>query len=43
MVSLSEVAFHRTRELGYIGHYHDSARYVEMLSDFIGVFDGHYG
>ncbi|NKX40424.1 RES family NAD+ phosphorylase [Rhodobacteraceae bacterium R_SAG2] len=39
MVSLSEVAFHRTRELGYIGHYHDSGRYVEMLSDFIGMFD----
>jgi RES domain-containing protein len=39
MVSVSEVAWHRTRELGYTGCFEDSARYVEMLADFIGVFD----
>ena len=38
-VSLSEVAWHRTRELGYTGYFYDSARYVELLADFIGVFD----
>ena len=35
----AEVAWHRTRELGFTGSYHDSARYVELLADFIGVFD----
>ena len=39
MVSVSEVAWHRTRELGFTGSFNDSARYVEMLADFIGVFD----
>ncbi|MEY8880870.1 RES family NAD+ phosphorylase [Donghicola sp. XS_ASV15] len=39
MVSVSEVAFHRTRELGFTGCYEDTARYVELLADFIGVFD----
>ncbi|MDO6730914.1 RES family NAD+ phosphorylase [Marinovum sp. 2_MG-2023] len=39
MVSVSEVAWHRTRELGFTGCYDDSARYVELLADFIGVFD----
>lgn len=39
MVSISEVAWHRTRELGYTGWLHDTARYVEMLADFIGVFE----
>lgn len=39
MVSVSEVAWHRTRELGYTGTYEDSARYVELLADFIGLFD----
>ena len=39
MVSVSEVAWHRTRELGFTGSFHDSARYVELLADFIGVFD----
>jgi len=38
MVSVSEVAWHRTRELGYTGSFEDSARYVEMLADFIGEF-----
>jgi RES domain-containing protein len=39
MVSVSEVAWHRTRELGFVGSFHDSARYVELLADFIGIFD----
>lgn len=39
MVSVSEVAWHRTRELGYTGHFEDNARYVELLADFIGGFD----
>jgi RES domain-containing protein len=39
MVSVSEVAWHRTRELGYTDYFEDSARYVELLADFIGVFD----
>lgn len=37
-VSLAEVAWHRTRELGYTGWYQDRARYVELLADFIGGF-----
>lgn len=36
--SVAEVAFHRTRELGYIGLYEDQARYVELLADLIGDF-----
>ena len=39
MVSIAEVAWHRTRELGFTGTFSDSARYVELLADFIGVFD----
>jgi len=39
MVSVSEVAWHRTRELGFTGIFEDSARYVELLADFIGAFD----
>jgi RES domain-containing protein len=39
MVSVSEVAWHRTRELRYAGSFEDRARYVELLADFIGVFD----
>jgi RES domain-containing protein len=38
MVSVSEVAWHRTRELGYTGSFEDCARYVELLADFIGEF-----
>jgi len=38
MVSVSEVAWHRTRELGYTESFEDSARYVEMVADFIGEF-----
>lgn len=39
MVSVAEVAWHRTRELQFTGSFHDSARYVELISDFIGEFD----
>ncbi len=38
LTSVAEVAFHRTRELSYIGIYRDRARYVELLADFIGDF-----
>lgn len=38
MTAIAEVGYHRTRELGYIGVFHDSARYVELLADFIGDF-----
>lgn len=38
LTSAAEVGFHRTRELGYIGIFHDEARYVEILADFIGEF-----
>lgn len=36
--SAAEVGYHRTRELGYIGLYEDTALYVELLADFIGDF-----
>lgn len=39
LVSVAEVAWHRTRELRFTGSYEDSARYVELLADFIGAFD----
>lgn len=39
MVSVAEVAFHRTRELSNIGVFEDRGRYVELLSDFIAEFD----
>jgi len=38
-VSIAEVAYHRTRELEFTGHFSDSARYVELIADFIGSFD----
>ncbi|MEM1388144.1 MAG: RES family NAD+ phosphorylase [Pseudomonadota bacterium] len=38
LTSAEEVGFHRTRELGFIGRYHDAARYVALLADFIGDF-----
>lgn len=38
-VSVAEVAFHRTRELGFTGVYEDEGRYVELHADFIGSFD----
>lgn len=39
MVSVSEVAWHRTRKLGFADCFENSARYVELLANFIGVFD----
>ena len=36
--AIKEVAFHRTRELAYIGVFKDNARYVELHADFIGEF-----
>lgn len=39
MVSVAEVAYHRTRELEYTGCFIDTARYVELHADFIGTFD----
>ncbi|WP_176085897.1 RES family NAD+ phosphorylase [Martelella sp. HB161492] len=39
LVSISEVAWHRTRELRFTNCFEDRARYVELLADFIGVFD----
>jgi RES domain-containing protein len=38
LTSVAEVAYHRTRELSYVGRWHDRARYVELLADFIGDF-----
>ena len=38
LTSAEEVGWHRTRELGYVGHFVDEARYVELLADFIGDF-----
>ncbi len=38
-VSVSEVAYHRTRELEFADFYEDRCRYVELLADFIGEFD----
>lgn len=38
LTSLAEVGFHKTRELTFIGRYHDSTRYVELLADFIDSF-----
>jgi hypothetical protein len=28
----------KARELRYVGHFHDTTRYVELLADFIGDF-----
>jgi RES domain-containing protein len=38
LTSAAEVGFHRTRELSFVGVYQDTARYVELLADFIGDF-----
>jgi RES domain-containing protein len=38
LTSVAEVAWHRTRELEFIGIFKDRARYVELLADFIGDF-----
>ncbi|WP_372616864.1 RES family NAD+ phosphorylase [Falsiroseomonas sp.] len=36
--ALCEVCFHRTRELGFIGHYHDDVQYRALHASFIGRF-----
>lgn len=38
LTSAEEVAYHRTRELSFIGVFDDEARYVELLADLIGDF-----
>lgn len=38
MVSVAEVAFHKTRELGFIGRFNETSHYIEILADFIGDF-----
>lgn len=38
LTAVTEVGYHRTRELEYIDRFHDRARYVELLADFIGDF-----
>jgi RES domain-containing protein len=38
LTSAAEVGFHRTRELAFVGRFQDTARYVELLADFIGDF-----
>lgn len=38
LTAIEEVAFHRTRELSYIGEFHDEAVYQALLADFIGRF-----
>ena len=38
LTSTEEVAYHRTRELSYIGLFEDEARYVALLADFSGRF-----
>ena len=36
--ALEEVAFHKTRELGYFGHYRDEVQYRALHASFIGRF-----
>ena len=36
--SLHEVAYHRTRELSYVDHFHDDVRYRAFHASFIGRF-----
>ncbi|MEX2632184.1 MAG: RES family NAD+ phosphorylase [Tistlia sp.] len=38
LTAIEEVAYHRTRELGYIGRYEDERLYQAILADFIGEF-----
>lgn len=38
LTAIEEVAFHRTRELAFIGHFHDQMAYQALLADFIGEF-----
>ncbi len=38
MTSVAEVAYHKTRELRFIGVFDETARYVELVADFIGDY-----
>ena len=38
LTAIEEVAYHRTRELAYIDHFHDRMAYQALLADFIGDF-----
>lgn len=38
LTAIEEVAFHRTRELAFVGRFVDEARYVAILADIIGSF-----
>lgn len=38
LTAIDEVAYHRTRELSYIGNYNDEAVYQVLLAGFIGEF-----
>jgi len=38
MTSVAEVAYHKTRELRFIGVFEETARYVELVADFIGDY-----
>jgi RES domain-containing protein len=43
LVSIEEVAFHKTRELEAAAWLHESATYVELIADFVGVFPDLHG
>lgn len=38
LTAIEEVAFHRTRELGFVGVFEDACSYQALLADFIGEF-----
>lgn len=38
LVAIEEVAYHRTRELAYVGVFEDQRLYQAILADFIGAF-----
>ena len=38
MTSVAEVAYHKTRELRFIGVFEETARYAELVADFIGDY-----
>lgn len=38
LTAIDEVAYHRTRELKNVGHFHDEGVYQVLLAGFIGVF-----
>ena len=38
LTAIAEVGFHKTRELGFIGEYHDETIYQALLAAFVGSF-----